>query len=160
MFSTWTICISSWSIKPLKINLGGLLLTSPISSLAELKRGSPSWPLVEEHSMNMRSRPVNEIEKFQTQEELNRKETRGRYEEGQGCRGPLHALVCYKCDKGADFWGKHPSKEESCPNRFYDGTCRFCEEIGTEADANPAAFPKSPSGKTETAGRTRINPFR
>jgi len=68
-----------------------------------LKRGSPSLPLVKEHWMNMRSRPVNEIEEFQTQKELNRKETRGFYEEGQGCRGSLHALVCYKCDKGADF---------------------------------------------------------
>jgi len=54
----------------------------------------------------MRSRAaVNEIEEFQTLEDLpdavtmeefnrQRKDTRGRYEDGPGCRGPLHALVC------------------------------------------------------------------
>jgi len=69
-------------------------------------------------------------------------------------------LLCYKCGKGADFYRKHPSKDESSPIKFYDATCRFCEKIGTEADANPAAFARSPSGKTGIAGRTRTNPFR
>jgi len=114
----------------------------------------------------MRSRAaINEKEEFQTLEDLpdavtveelnrQRKDTRGRYEDGQGCRGPLHALVCYKCGKGADFYRKHPSKEESCPKE------EFCEKVGTDADANPAAFARSPSGKTGTAGRTKTNPFR
>jgi len=153
--------------------MGGLLLTSPITSLAELKREGlrvDRW--LRNTGRNMRSRAaINEIEEFQTLEDLpdavtveefnrQRKDTRGRYEDGQGCRGPLHALVCYKCGKGADFYRKHPSKEESCPIKFHDATCRFCEKVGTDADANPAAFARSPSGKTGTAGRTRTNPFR
>jgi len=89
-----------------------------------------------------------------------RKDTRGRYEDGQGCRGPLHALVCYKCGKEADFYRKHPAKEEFCSIKFHDATCRFCEKVGTDADANPVAFARSPSGKTGIAGRTMTNPFR
>jgi len=118
----------------------------------------------------MRRAAVNDIEKFQTLEDLpnavtvefnrQRKDTRGRYEDGQGCRCPLHALVCYKCGKGADFYRKHPAKEESCPIKFHYATCRFWEKVGTDADANPAAFERSPSGKTGKAGRTRTNPFR
>jgi len=73
---------------------------------------------------------------------------------------PIHALVCYKCGQGVDFYRKHPSKEESCPIKFHDATCRFCEKVVTETDANPAAFARSPSGKTGIAGRTRTNPFR
>jgi len=120
----------------------------------------------------MRSRAaVNEIEEFQTLEDLSdavtveefnrqRKVTRGRYEDGQGCRGPLHALVSYKCAKGADFYRKHPSNDESWPIKFHDATCRFCEKVRTDADANPAAFVRSPSDKTGIAGRIRTNPFR
>jgi len=84
--------------------MGGLLLTSPITSLAELKREGlrvDRW--LRNTGRNMRSRAaVNEIEEFQTLENLpdavtveefnrQRKDTRGRYEDGQGCRGPLHA---------------------------------------------------------------------
>jgi len=119
----------------------------------------------------MRRAAINEVEEFQTLydlpdavtvEEFNRqrKDTRGRYEDGHGCRGPLHALVCYKCGKGADFYRKHPAKEESCPIKFHDATCRFWEKVGTDADANPADFARSPPGKTGIAGRTRTNSFR
>jgi len=105
-----------------------MLLTSPIISLAELKREGlrvDRW--LKNTVRNMRNRAaVNEIEKFQTLDDLpdaitveefnrQRKGTRGRYEDGQGCRDPLHALVCYKCGKGADFYRKHPSREEPCP---------------------------------------------
>jgi len=152
--------------------MGGLLLTSPITSLAELKREGlrvDRW--LRNTGRNMRRAAVNEIEEFQTLEDLpdavtveefnlQRKDTRGRYDDGQGCRGPLHALVCYKCGKEADFYRKHPAKEESCPIKFHDATCRFCEKVGTDADANPAAFARSPSGKSGIAGRTRTNPFR
>jgi len=112
----------------------------------------------------MRSRAaVNEIGEFQTLEDLpdavtveefnrQRKDTRGRYEDGQERRGPLHALVCYKSGKGANFYRKHPSKEESCPIKFHDDTCRFYEKVGTDAVANLAAFARSPSGKTGIAG--------
>jgi len=100
---------------------------------------------------NIRSRAaVNEIEEFQTVENFpdavtveksnrQRKKPQGRYEGGQGCRGPLHALVCYKCGKGADFYRKHPSKADSCPIKFHDATCK----MGTDTDANPAAFARS-----------------
>jgi len=76
--------------------MGGLLLTSPITSLAELKREGlrvDRW--LKNTKRNMGSRPVNEIEEFQTREDFldavtveefnrQRKETRGRYEEGEG----------------------------------------------------------------------------
>jgi len=39
-----------------------------------------------------------------------------------------------------------------------DATGRFCEKVSTDADANPAAFPRSQLDKSRIAGRT--NPFR
>jgi len=91
-------------VKHLKDNMnsqmGGLLLTSPITSLAELKReGLQVDRWLRNTGRNMRRAEVNEIEEFQTLEDLpdavtveefNRqgKDTRGRYEDGQGCRGP------------------------------------------------------------------------
>jgi len=63
-------------------------------------------------------------------------------------------------DKRADFYRKHPSKKESCPIKFHDATCWFCEKIGTDAYAYPAAFARSSYGKTGIAGWTRNNPFR
>jgi len=114
--------------------MGGLLSspTSPITSLTELNREGPRvdrW--LRNTGRNMRRAAINEIEEFQTLEDLpdavtveefnrQRKDTRGRY----------------------------------------DATCRFCEKVGTDADANPTAFARSPSGKTGIAGRTRTNPFR
>ncbi|KAH8351722.1 hypothetical protein KR084_005477 [Drosophila pseudotakahashii] len=131
----------------LNAQMGSLLLTSPIRSLADLnKEGS--------NGRAARSRPVSELEDYQTPqdfpdavtvEEFNRKrrDTRSGLENGQGCRGPHHELVCYKCGKSADFYRKHP-KEDPCLTRFHDATCRLCERIEGDADANPAAFPRSP----------------
>jgi len=51
--------------------MGGLLLTFPITSLAELKRGGlrvNRW--LKNTKRNMRSRPVNELEEFQTREDF------------------------------------------------------------------------------------------
>jgi len=92
--------------------MGGLLLTSPITSVAGLKRESlrvDRW--LRNTGRNMRSRSaVNEIEEFQTLEDLpdvvtveefnrQRKDTRGRYEDGQGCRGQYMPWCAISVDK-------------------------------------------------------------
>jgi len=92
--------------------MGGLLLTSPITSVAGLKRESlrvDRW--LRNTGRNMRSRAaVNEKEEFQTLEDLpdvvtveefnrQRKDTRGRYEDGQGCRGQYMRWCAISVDK-------------------------------------------------------------
>jgi len=74
----------------------------------------------------MHSRPVNEIEELQTQEDFpdavtvgefnrQRKESRGRYEGGHVCRG---ALVCYKCGKGSIFYRSIFRKKNPAQSSF------------------------------------------
>jgi len=132
--------------------MGGLLLTSPITSLAELKReGLRVDRKLRNTGRNTRSRAaVNEIGEFQTQSRWKNLTGSGKTHEcvmRMDKDAEAHYTVCHKCGKGADF-------------KFHDATCRFCEKVGTDADANQAAFARNPSGKTGIAGWTRTNPFR
>jgi len=111
--------------------VGGLLLTSPITSLAELKREGlrvDRW--LRNTGRNMRSRAaVNEIEELQTLEDLpdavtveefnrQRKDTRGRYEDGQGYRGQYMRWCAISVDKeqtstGSILRRKNPARSNS-----------------------------------------------
>jgi len=97
----------------------GLVLTSPITSLAELKEEAlrvDRW--LRNTGRNMRSRAaVNEIEEFQILEDLR---TRSRWKNLTGSEKILEGVMRMDKNaeargKGADFYRKHPSKEESCP---------------------------------------------
>jgi len=119
--------------------MSGLLLSFLITLLAEPKREGLRFDLwLKNTGKNMRILPLNKIEEFQTFR------TRSRWRNLTGS-GMKHEGVM---------------KKDMDAEARYNATCRLCEKIGTDAYANPAAFPRSPYGKTGIAGWTRTSPFR